>query len=848
MSGIQNLGQSGTQVLHRQDLEAGPLGHIGNLRFKAGPGTTPRASAPSLLHRFGQFLSKLSFYVGASSEQRAQRFVLDQARDNSRRVGNLLGNLTGSPRDSKVQSRIAQGLARLGDLSGGDLSKLPGGKESLKTYLSELGLMDLSALRSGVLGDPKAREAVISRVEPQRLRTQASALLDQISAQLNEEIAGQVAREPLAQIRTLLDARPVDGAALQAQLLRLSEGLAMLGEGNLATCLGTLSDAEVEALQRHLHPGKLDGVKGRLPQIPEGKDAPSESEGVQQRMPDTEDTRLQQSSRLQQARTMLDRLSQALGQDVHVRVGRSLLSQTTALQQAITDGNRGAISKALFALSQNIRRLEDRYGALPTQSRNELREQVALAVQALRDPTLNPSGPLSRASLRHLDDHSLGMLRAASQSLRAYGLDIDRNGARAEGLSRVQPLTDRVTEGVVRVLRLVAEDPVRMPALMQHLRDLSEIELQRTQQLEQVGHFGNGMGADDRKRMGGETFAAAIQRLRDSGEGTLISRLPDRADLIRALWDGMGGAVFGLGDLYGDREYGRGADEAIKRISTGQHMLDAIKEGLYRLRPESDNDQQSSVTLPASFYTSLATQYGVRFDPEAFKSTLVVKDSAWASLEQRLATPINPADHPTRVVTLPVHGTNTQFSVSSVFAKDGVDRVTISLSVRGAGPNGQAVRTTWPDGVPDSQRAPYVGEALDALVKVAGPAAEPLTRLMNQQSGGPILEGLVAMGMDSPFKLEDGSVVVPGGRARLHFDLEKTDDGRFSIGVVMNMPLEGALRLYPDGTTEPVMMDRTNSWVRIRVTLDVSPDGQQIRMSQPPQFQHHFALQPRTDG
>jgi len=848
MSGIQNLGQSGTQVLHRQDLEAGPLGHIGNLRFKAGPGTTPRASAPSLLHRFGQFLSKLSFYVGASPEQRAQRFVLDQARDNSRRVGNLLGNLTGSPRDSKVQSRIAQGLARLGDLSGGDLSKLPGGKESLKTYLSELGLMDLSALRSGVLGDPKAREAVISRVEPPRLRTQASALLDQISAQLNEEIAGQVAREPLAQIRTLLDARPVDGAALQAQLLRLSEGLAMLGEGNLATCLGTLSDAEVEALQRHLHPGKLDGVKGRLPQIPEGKDAPSESEGVQQRMPDTEDTRLQQSSRLQQARTMLDRLSQALGQDVHVRVGRSLLSQTTALQQAITDGNRGAISKALCALSQNIRRLEDRYGALPTQSRNELREQVALAVQALRDPTLNPSGPLSRASLRYLDDHSLGMLRAASQSLRAYGLDIDRNGARAEGLSRVQPLTDRVTEGVVRVLRLVAEDPVRMPALMQHLRDLSEIELQRTQQLEQVGHFGNGMGADDRKRMGGETFAAAIQRLRDSGEGTLISRLPARADLIRALWDGMGGAAFCLGDLSGDREYGRGADEAIKRISTGQHMLDAIKEGLYRLRPESDNDQQSSVTLPASFYTSLATQYGVRYDPKALKSTLVVKDSAWASLEQRLATPINPADHPTRVVTLPVHGTNTQFSVSSQFAEDGLNRVSISLSVRGAGPNGQAVRTTWPEGVQDSQRAPYMGEALDALVKVAGPAAEPLTRLLNQQVGGPIMQALFAMGMDSPFKLEDGSVVVPSGSTRFHFDVEKTDDGRFSVGVVVNTPITGAMRLYPDGTNDGVTMDQTKSWAKIRVTLDVSPDGHQIRMSQPPQFQYHFVIQPRTDG
>src|SRR5690606_5450307 len=171
-------------VQHLKDRAVGPYVHIDNQRLYAVLCTHPRDSAQNLLHRFRKYLTKLSYNVGASTEQRAQRFVLDQARDNSRRVGNLLGNLTGSPRDSKVQSRIAQGLARLGDLSGGDLSKLPGGKESLKTYLSELGLMDLSALRSGVLGDPKAREAVISRVEPPRLRTQASALLDQISAQL----------------------------------------------------------------------------------------------------------------------------------------------------------------------------------------------------------------------------------------------------------------------------------------------------------------------------------------------------------------------------------------------------------------------------------------------------------------------------------------------------------------------------------------------------------------------------------------------------------------------------------------------------------------------------------------
>lgn len=211
MNGVRNPVQSPLQNLQRRHFDAGPLGQVGNLRFKAGPGATPRASGPNALQRFGQFLSKVAFYVGAGPAQRAQRHVLDQARDNSRRIGNLLGNLTGAPGDPKTRARIAEGLARLGDLSGGDLSGLPGGKESLQTYLGELGVMDLNALRGGVLGDPEARQAVLDQVDPPRLRAQAARLLDQIAVALEQAVAGQAVRDPLAQIRALLAGQPVDG-------------------------------------------------------------------------------------------------------------------------------------------------------------------------------------------------------------------------------------------------------------------------------------------------------------------------------------------------------------------------------------------------------------------------------------------------------------------------------------------------------------------------------------------------------------------------------------------------------------------------------------------------------------
>ena len=72
MPGIQTLGQPGLQTLERDQLSAGPLGRVGNLRFKAEPGATPRASSPNALQRFGQFLSSTVFRATASPEQRAQ--------------------------------------------------------------------------------------------------------------------------------------------------------------------------------------------------------------------------------------------------------------------------------------------------------------------------------------------------------------------------------------------------------------------------------------------------------------------------------------------------------------------------------------------------------------------------------------------------------------------------------------------------------------------------------------------------------------------------------------------------------------------------------------------------------
>jgi hypothetical protein len=219
-----------------------------------------------------------------------------------------------------------------------------------------------------------------------------------------------------------------------------------------------------------------------------------------------------------------------------------------------------------------------------------------------------------------------------------------------------------------------------------------------------------------------------------------------------------------------------------------------------------------------------------------------------ARLAPHLEEPVNVSVHPTHTVTLPVRGTDTEFSVSSSFFKDGVERPSISLSVRGPGLDGSVVRSSWPDGVPQDRRGEAMGEALDALTRIAGPAAEPLTRLMNQQLGAGILKGLQDMEQDSPFKLEDGSVVMPVGSGRFHFDVERSEDGSFRIGAVMTIPVKDAVGLDRNGVGMPVAMDPSVSWAQVRVVLSVSPDGQQVRMSEPPQFRHHFVLRPQDDG
>ncbi|KAB0614666.1 hypothetical protein [Castellaniella defragrans] len=814
MPAIQNLARSAVQDPQRQLLDDGPLGRVGNLRFKAEPGATPRAPGPNFSQRVGQLLSKIAFHVSASPELRAQQRVLDQTRDNSRRIGNLLGHLTAPSGDPKARSRIAADLARLGALSGGDLSRLPGGKESLNTYLRELSVMDLSALRGGVLGTAKDREAVIGQMAPPRLREQAAQVLDQIDGAMKAELAGRVLQEPLAQIRSLLAASPLDGQALDEPLVRLSSHLSMLGHDTLDVHLQSWSNNDLRSLQGGLHAG------------PAGLS--------------------------RQGAATVDHLSKALDKEIQARVDRKWPALIPDLAAAIGQGDRVAIGKALLHLSWGVDQMNCGFGAPPAATARAVREQVALAMDALRDPGSNPAGPLTRGSLARLDDVTLGRLRLCGE-LSAFGLRLDREDARAEGLARVQALSQQVAESVGDVLMTLAADSPDVQVLVQQLRDLAELEFRYEQHLTRLGHYGGRAGADDLGRTARQTVRQALDSLGDIRD-EIGQRAGRHLRLLRGLEEGFGNAFAGLGAVLAElRDCPSGAMAAFKRLSLTQQLLGSIRHGLQETLARQagstgDFDHIEPIMPPDSFYTMVTEQYGVRYDPAAHRTMPVLTDAMGASMAPHVEEPVDPGLHPTYMVTLPVHGTHMTFPVGKAFFHDSVERVTFSLSVRGSDASGAPVRTTWPRTVAADQHAAHMGEAVDALFAVAGPAAEPLTRLMNQQLGGGILNGVLSMGKDGPFRLEDGTTVLPGAHGgSFHCDLEKEEDGSFRVVATMKLPLDTVPALDRDGNTVLVSMDRSASWALAQVTLDVSSDGLRFRMSEPPQFRHHFERTPPKD-
>lgn len=814
--GIQNLGQPALQNLERQHLASGPLGRIGNLSFKAAPGATPRASSPNVFQRIGKFLADMAFRITASPAQRAQQRALDAVRDNSRRIGDLLGHLTAPSSDVRAQLEVARSVAALSESCGGDLSNLPGGKEALTAYMQDLGIIDLTALKSGTLASDVARSAVLASMEPPLLREQAADLLAQIADALDQQLARVAFTEPVATIAKLMGTNPINGQALQDQLTKLADSLAMLGGGALDACPGVLSKADLGALGRAMQPAKLDAARQALANVA-GMDA----------------------EQIQRSEAALDRLSEAMGKEARLRTDSQLPPLLDQLDQAVASGDRAAITRELFRLAAEVDALHLVVGSvLPDDAVERLRDGVSRAVDALRDTGRNPDGPLTRDSLRRVDDNSLGLLLIAGSTLQPFGLKCVKDDARAEAMARVQTVARNVELSAMDFLRAVADGSASPHQLVRQLHELGSLEHQRTHHLGQLGYYGSYADRDLRTKATLDIMGAAVRQLIEQGEDDVVQRAVARMDLLQGLVQKYSDITYGMSEMTSADGTG-GPAETLKSLKSVEYVLGGLLNGL----PVSaeDADKVRPLDLPPDYDQAFLEQYGLIFDTDTFTTGMPMTDDMRARMAPFLdLSPTSGGE--AQQVTLPVRGADTQFRVDPSFYLDGIERPSVSLSVRGPSlDDSSPVRATWPRGVPDEARDAPMGEALDALVNVAGESAEPLTRLMNQQFGAALLEGLQAMGKDSPFKLEDGSVITPVGRGRFHFDIEKTDDGSFRVGATLHMAIKNGVQKDAKGEDFPVPMNPDTSWAEVQVMLHVTPDGLRVRMGDElPQFRYHF--------
>lgn len=529
---------------------------------------------------------------------------------------------------------------------------------------------------------------------------------------------------------------------------------------------------------------------------------------------------------------MLGRLHAALRREIHARAQPELEQLQERLAQAVRARERLAASKALYDLNALVDRNQQAYGPLPDEMAEYVRILVESSLNLFRDAENNPKGPLNVASLIKLDDSTFVYLRQAS-SLHCLGLKLDLKAASAVAHGRIGVLSWRAVEGMMNVLRTLAEEAVDGPALIWRLRELSGLELKRIQQLMELGEFARGgAGPDERRAMAERTCELAMNELsRTPRQVPIVHNAMRHMRLLIDLESTFGRIASELRERVVQEEHGSDNTEIVKQLVMTQYLLTGVINEMNRrlsgllagtgpsgvdigvyvdlisrmiptpavvpLLKEMDERLQGvpyeefvetlnaryrelegqaildpAARLQAStFYRALRSQYGVAYDPAARKATMSVTESICAKMVPGLETLLFKSSRVIRAFTLPVDGADKAFTMGAAFHEEALERGNIVLSVRGSDEDGQPIHFTWPTHVSEQGLPRVMGEALDALARVARSAAEPLTCLMDLGAITRTVEDILQdLDMDSPFSLDDGTVVMPRG-----------DDNRFAI-------------------------------------------------------------------
>lgn len=315
---IQASAQTGARIPPMPELAPGPLGAVGNLRFtpqENGTASANHTSVPS----FDSSMADLRLELGiAPRDARVQLRHCIKVRENSRLVGNLLGNLTAPANDACALTRIAKNLEVLSKLCHGNLYDFIGGEQALHTYLKALTYPDLIALCDGIFNHPQAYEAVLEQISPAELRVQARSVLFQVGAHTLDHFAHVAVSEPLNKIAEMLNVTPVDGKKLAAQLVKvkLHSAPAAIGKADIFSTDNTL-DIYFQSLSKNELDARIAGLQDQKLRA---------AENALHKLSDSPEKR--------RAIAMLERLGKSLGRESYERAQPGLKELENRLARA----------------------------------------------------------------------------------------------------------------------------------------------------------------------------------------------------------------------------------------------------------------------------------------------------------------------------------------------------------------------------------------------------------------------------------------------------------------------------------------------------------------------------------
>lgn len=667
---------------HRTDDVLGTYGNRGG--FKKGDDITRRVAGPDPLRKLGRSLSNAILRVVLDPERWASRDQRDQVRGNGQRVRDLLGGLTFKPGRASASelNRIARNLTHIARNSEGDLSRLPGGEASLASSLAALKNLDIQALREGLLGDPtrihklndpetthglgnaatSPRRAVLDKMLPAD-RDKAERVLDQITRTIDREIARRICEKPLQGIFSPpFVSSPIKDLDVADHLKRLSSDLAKIGGlEKLDVYLNTLSDADLMSW----------GLDAEMRQTADEM-LKSGMEG-----------RATYSTHCPEYRA-LARLFDAYDREIRARkMDFSDLSLKLKVALDHDKDDHYDIAQTLSDLNQRVRAVARMHG--PDARSTSMNEALQLVPPAAAKLELSDPADQARTAraLKQLDDDSLRLLRHCD-GLKQFGLTLSFDDYKQVTLSRTEALNIQMDDAIQALIPCLTSHSVDASALVQSLRNLSELGLRREQQLTEMG-----WSKEECDELTGSTAKRAL-----SNQNAKINW-----KLLNSLEEEFGWINRDLAARHGETEAGR-------RLLLTENQLRNIRAVLGETQ-SGRTDYLRKWKMPKDFHKSMAEMYGTLLrhsgDKQHGRPVFLLPPpqvtSTYISLvEDNLSSTI---EAPPRAEILKRHShyaSDEEFVVTRIFESDALhEGSVVSLSIRGAGMDGKPVRFDWSD-------------------------------------------------------------------------------------------------------------------------------------------------------